>query len=91
MAQILDNGLIVSDFGLLYPGSIAFDFAVENLPPPPGWYGEAHRRSGDMAILGDENGLLRMVSRTEYWENLFDNPLYYADDAMSDDISSEDE
>lgn len=73
---------------LILPGSLAWNFAVQDLPPPPGWGETAAKTNGEMALIGlpGEHGLLQAVTMDRYWEYIHDGE---ADDRQ-DEINQAD-
>lgn len=71
---------------LILPGSLAWQLAIEELPPPPGWKQEADRTNGDMALIGmpGEHGLLQAVSPDRFWEYMHDGEA----DCRQDEIEA---
>jgi len=75
---------------LILPGSLAWNIALDELPPPPGWRKEADRLGGDMALIGlpGEHGLLQAVPMARYWEYIHDGEAEERQDEIeaSDDV-----
>lgn len=73
---------------LILPGSLAWRFAMDDLPPPPGWRQEADRTNGEMALIGlpGGHGLLQAVTLARYWEYIHDGEA----DQRQDEIEADD-
>lgn len=74
---------------LLLPGSLEFEIAKRELPPPPGWRQFAEKTNGQMAMIGlpGQFGLLEAVSLQRFDEYCNDGEL----DARQEEIDFDDE
>lgn len=62
---------------LILPGSLEYNLAIQDLPPPPGWLEDARKTGGEMALvaLPGSNGLLQAVSLDRAYEYIEDGEL----------------
>lgn len=62
---------------LILPGSLAYQLAIQDLPPPPDWEKKAHQTGGEMALIAPLgcDGLLEAVSINRAMEYMHDGEL----------------
>lgn len=67
---------MVHDF-LILPGSLAYQHAIQELPPPPDWQDKADRSGGEVALIAPlgSDGLLETVSLDRALEYMHDGEL----------------
>lgn len=79
---------ILSDV-LILPGSLEFELAKRDLPPPPGWRQFAAKTNGEMALIGraGQCGMLEAVSLQRFAEYCNDGEL----DERQEELEAEEE
>lgn len=62
---------------LILPGSLDFELAIQDLPPPPGWQQEAAKRGGEIALIGTVGGfgMMEAVPISRFHEYVYDGEL----------------
>lgn len=77
---------------LVLPGTLEWEIEMRHLPPPPGWMEQAHKTSGEVALIAPlgGNGLMELVSLDRAMEYAYDGELAARQEELVD-VEEEDD